>query len=275
MYREFVLLSAEAKAAEKKIILTFNYDIDEDSIQNDSITVSTNTGDIIPIKLTVRGEKIDIDLIEWPLVNTEYNVVVEKEIKNIANDELNASVRKKIVFKSIITETVKIISPYQFEKIDTLKIDFSETGKINSYFIEIAKENRFYNIVYSGEIYNTNTISPIIDLENGQYYTRIRVQKDDKFGQWSPIITFIYKNVCDCNNEKDNFPSADSKLPSAWEDLFVENPNNAINDLKKMEELEILTEPENGTTNESFVFEFNKTLDKSEKIDILVIRRDF
>ena len=280
MYKQFNLSSITPLALEKRIDLKFNFDIDESSIQGDSIILTTlNGGDHIPFKYVVKNDLISLKLDEWPEPETVYHIIVEQEIKNITGQKLNSAIRRKLRFKSEITSKCSIKSPYQYEKLDELKFEWLESEEYGSYYIEVAKENRFYNLVYSGDVY-TKSISPILaDLKPGQYYVRVRVQKDNEYGPWSPIVTFIYKEVCACDYPEEDGPSADAEMPGAWDDIFDNTPDspNQDNDdsfIEIEDDLEVLTQPQNGETPLEFVFEFDKELDVYSG-KVVVIRRDF
>ena len=288
MYKQFNLSSILLRAIDKRIDLKFNFDIDESSVRGDSLVITTLDGDHIPFKFRVKGEIIGLYLDEWPAPNTIYQIVIEKEIKNISGQTLNSAIRRKLIFKSEITSKVTIKSPYNFQKFeDELLFEWEDSDQFNSYYVEIAKENRFYNLVYSGDVY-TNSISPVIpELKPGQYYFRCRVQKDGEYGPWSQIITFIYKYVCDDDYPKDDGPSADAEMPSAWDDLYnTNNPDvggggensssipDDDNSIEVEDELEVITAPVNGETPLEFIFEFDRELDTLSG-SVILVRRDF
>jgi len=284
MYKKFNLSSITLDALNKKIDLKFNFDIKEASVQGDSINLVTlNTGDHITFKQFIKNNMIHLKLNEWPEPETVYQIIVEKEIENISGIKLDSAIRRKIIFSSEITSKVNIKSPYNFQKLDELFFEWDDDSDINSYYVEIAKENKFYNLIYSGEIY-TNSISPVLqDLKNGQYYFRIRLQKNNQYGPWSNVVTFIYKDVCTCDDPEDPGPSADAEMPSAWDDLYSGNDsgNNSSgpetnNDISYdvEDELEVITSPTNGTTPTAFVFEFDKKLEPYIG-EVIVIKREF
>ena len=287
MYKKFNLSSVKPDAIHKQIILKFNYDIDEDSIQGNFFNIVSVSGDHISFKYSIHDNIVVLKLEEWPEPNTEYQILIEKNIKNIAGQELSNGIRYKLKFESEITSVVTIKKPYNFEKLQDLNFIFSDTEKVNNYYIEIATENTFYNYIYSGEI-STNEVSPVIpDIKPGQYYIRARVQKNNEFGKWSKPVTFIYKNVCECEENKEDGPSADTATESAWQDLFgdgsVYEPtkhavieHDVIEEIKPdiIDELEIITYPEQGVTPDAFTFELNKELD-SDLGEVILIKREF
>ena len=186
--------------------------------------------------------------------------------------------RKKITFPEEITSIVTIKSPYNFEKIDTLSFEITDSESIGSYYAEIASDNRFYNLVFDGEIF-TGVFKPVIpDMKPGQYYARFRCQKDAAYGKWSRVISFIYKNICDDDMPKPEGPCADSEMPGAWDNLFdseiTESGHNPSQEVEVEDELVVLTAPESGATPVNFVFEFDREIAPGSG-EVIVIKREF
>lgn len=278
MYKHFNLSSIDLNALEKRIDLKFNFDIEPSSVQGDSINLTTlNGGDHIPFKTVVNNRVISLLLDEWPLPNTQYHIIIEQEIENIAGLKLNSAIRRKITFPSEILAVPYVKSPYNFQKLDELEFIWDDTEDSNSYYVEIAKENKFYNLVYNASVFSKEIKPVLSDLKPGQYYFRVRVQKDNSYGVWSAPITFIYKEVCVCDTPEEDGPSADAQMPSAWDDLYnnqTEISSNDDNAIEIEDDLEILTSPQNGETPTEFIFEFDRELD-SLSGSVIIIRRDF
>lgn len=289
MFKEFNLLSIQSVAAEKFIDLTFNFDIRSDSVKGDSIIVTRVRDDNhIPFRFTVKNDLIRLEFDDWFSPNEEYFIIINKEIQNIVGHQLLHTVRRRLIFKSEITNKVKIVSPYMHEKIQSLSFALEDSEEIpfGNYYVELAIENKFYNTVYHSEIAETEftfVIHP--DLPPGQYYARARAQKGDEYGPWSNIATFIYKE-----EPEPEFPidpvGGDKESPGAFEDFYnakVELLGQEILDEQAAEEieveqdLEILTYPQNGVTpeNNQFVFEFDRSLDPTSIDSVIVIRKDF
>ena len=160
---------------------------------------------------------------------------------------------------------------------------------MGTYYVEIAKENRFYNLVYNSDVF-VDKFDPVIPkLAPGQYYVRFRCQEGDNYGPWSKTITFIYKYICDDDVPEEDGPSANAEMPSAWSDLFdsesvvsengdvISPPAEDIDSAPIVEiedTLEIITQPESGETPEAFVFEFDKDLDVCFG-EVVIIKRGF
>ena len=121
----------------------------------------------------------------------------------------------------------------------------------------------------------------------GQYYVRARCQKNEGYGPWSKVITFIYKYICDDEVPKEGGPSADASMPSAWDDLFysenakLDENGNIVPSVQpkpptvEVEDvLEVMTKPESGETPKQFIFEFDKDLDICFG-EVVIIKREF
>lgn len=284
MFKQFNLSSIQVDAINKEIVLKFNFDIAPNSVKGDSINLVTyDTGDHIPFKTKIDNEFIYLYLDEWPIPNTKYQIIVEKEITNIAGMQLNSSLRRQIVFKSVIADVPQIISPYNFERLDKIKISFQGNPK-ESYYIEIATENKFYNLIYQGKVYEKEISLELPDIEEKQYYVRARIEENGDIGQWCEPVTFIYKKVCDCDIPEEDGPSAQAVMPSPnhkWEEEFGHDAESSRQDILPDDNIEIedildvLTYPESGMTTNSFVFEFDRELDPDSPLEITIIRRDF
>ena len=289
MFKEFNLLSIKSVAADKFIDLTFNFDIRANSVKGDSVIVTRVRDDHhIPFRQTVKNDLIRLEFDDWFSPNEEYFVIINKEIENIIGHKLLHTVRRRLVFKSEITNKIKIVSPYMHEKIQSLSFVLEDSGEapFGTYYVEIAPENKFYNPVYHSEVTGTEftfVIEP--DLKPGQYYVRARAQKNNEFGPWSNIATFIYKD-----EPEPDFPidpvGGDKEVPGAFEDFYNAKAEilggeildeQAAEEIEVEQDLEILTYPENGVTPEEnqFIFEFDKPLDPTTDISLVIIRKDF
>ena len=285
MYKKFNLSSVKKNTAKNQIELKFNFEIDEKSIASDTISLVASNGSRIDFDTKVVDDLIILTLKTWPDPNDTLHLLIKKEVKSIDGRLINSALRYKITFEPEITSSVVIKEPYNFQKLEKLKFVFSDTDNINQYYVQIAKENRFYNFIYEDTVYTNDLNIVLSDLKPGQYYIRARVQKDSQFGKWCQPITFIYKEVCNEDEPKEDGPSADTSMPSAWNDLYGDGstydtvkPNNVTvpdNNLPNVEdELEIITKPEHGSTPKTFVFELDKELDVNFG-EVIIIKREF
>lgn len=282
MYKAFNLSLVKQDAANKRLQLKFNFDIDKDSIGPDTFNIVTGSGARVDFTWEVVDDLVFLTLKEWPEPNSVYQLIVRNDIESISGQTLKSAIRYNLVFESHITSIVTIKSPYNFQKIDDLVFELEESETIGKYKIEIAEENRFYNLIYDTIVSDKKIELTMPDLKPGQYYIRARVTDNNEYGKWSNIVTFIYKDICDCDKPKEDGPSADAEMPSAWSDLFgngSEYVNGGINIPESVkpeieDELEIITMPEQGVTPASFIFETDKELDPNFG-EVIIIKRDF
>lgn len=289
MFKEFNLLSVHMVAAEKRIDLLFNFDIEPKSVQGDSVILSrTRDDDHIPFKLVIKNSLISLQLDDWPDTNEPYTLLINAEITNIVGRHLQSTVRRKLTFHSEITNQAIIVSPHNFETVQELSFKIEERGDqepILRYYVEIAKENRFYNTVYNAHIDKPEfTLNIVPELEAGQYYVRVRAEYDEEYGPWSPLITFCYKE-----EPNPEFPiepvGGNAEMPGAWDDLYDSKTELLDPQLQKeaepvidvISDLELLAYPENGVTptKNQLIFEFDKDINLEMISSVVLIRKDF
>jgi hypothetical protein len=255
MYQRFDLLGINASLKDKKVYIECTLNADETTVTSDTITLALRESNrILNYDLAVNGSVIELDLKDWPVPNIEYILVVQTGIKSITGEPLSAALKRMITFPSEITSTIVITSPSDHEEIHALNLAWSEKlaeeniKPVNSYYIEVAQENAFYNIIKATHVYEKRQIN-LVDISEGQYYLRIRAQNDDEYGRWSETITFLYK--------------AASNAPA---------PNKPEEDPIYGEELVVVTAPGNGETPNSFLIEFDEILD-TDGLEVFVTRR--
>lgn len=275
MYNKFCVTALDFSALNKTVSIVFNKDIDEDTIIGGAVKLSSIDGKALSFKTEVVDEEIVLYLDNWPDTSSEYNLVIDKSVSDIAGNTLTSIFRKKIKFPEEITAVTTIKYPYNFQKLDVLELSLSNTDSISEYYVEIADNNNFYDCIYESEIYTDRLMLDIPAMKAGQYYIRARRQENGNYGPWSKIVTFIYKYVCDDDEPKPDGPSADAQMPSAWDNLFSnEEEKNTAPIVDIEDELEVITHPESGETPTSFLFEFDKELDPYLG-DIVVIKKEF
>ena len=287
MFKEFNLLSVNTVAAEKRLDLLFNFDIKPESVKGDSVILSRAEDDFhIPFKLVVKNDLISLHLDDWPNTNEPYFLIINAAVTNIVGRHLQSTVKRKITFHSEIVSKTYVVSPHNFETIQDLSFKLEEKeGDIGRYYIEIAKENRFYNTVYTAFVDKKEFILHIVpDLMPGQYYARVRTELDEEYGPWSPVVTFCYKE--EPNPEYPIEPvGGNAEMPSAWDDLYDSKSeildSSVIDDIEESidikTDLELLAFPENGVTPEKnqLIFEFDHPIDESMIDSVILIRKDF
>ena len=286
MFKEFNLLSVHTIAAEKRVDLLFNFDIAPDSVQGDSIILSRAKDDFhIPFRLIVKNDLIALHLDDWPDTNESYFLIINATITNIVGRHLQGTVKRRLKFRSEITGKAVITQPHNFETVQELSFVVEEKdGDTGRYYIEIAKENRFYNTVYTSSVSKKEfTLHIVPELPPGQYYVRARAEVEEEYGPWSPIVTFCYKEEPDPEYPIEPV-GGNAEMPSAWDDLY--DSKSEILDSSVTQEtepipvesdLELLTYPENGITPEKnqLIFEFDHELDEDMIDGVILIRKDF
>lgn len=231
----------------KRIILRCNRDIDSDTVTSQNIIVLNKTANRYEIvEIDVDGPHILITLKDWPQPKDEYMLIIQGKIQSIIGEELQSGLIRNFIFDSEVISDIKIIRPSNFERINSLKIEWKETGdKLeNNYYLEISKENAFYNLEFKTEISGKNEIELFDTLEKGQYYIRIRAQNEEYYGRWSNIVTFLWDNSVksDTNTEdnkdsnEDNKSEEDTKNPNDSEpDEDLSDDENQSPDLEETE----------------------------------------
>ncbi|MCY7866102.1 fibronectin type III domain-containing protein [Bacillus atrophaeus] len=262
MYQEFNVLSISTSLLEKKVSIEFSLDVNEDTVGLDTLVLAERASSkIVDTKVSVDRNVVELELVDWPIPNTEYLLKVQKGVSSIVDDELPDSLQRNLVFKSEITSVVEVLSPADHEEINELLITWKETqdrsseNLVSSYYLEIALENAFYNVVKKTEVHGKEDIK-LSGLQDGQYFLRVRAQKDGQYGPWSDTVTFIV--------------SGENKKPgSVYED--EEEFEGPIYE----EELTIVASPVNGESPGSFLIEFDEELDADMIQEIVVVRRKF
>lgn len=252
MYQKFTVRDIQVNESENTILITFTYDIDEDSVDDRSISVRETKDEQKPLvfdKILVQGHSVVLHY-EDIKVNTEYQISVDKKILSIMGDELAYKFEKTLLITSDVDSSVEILSPANFEQVDSLTVKLKEQPgstnkeKVNRYKIQIAFDHGFLNILHETVITDQETIT-LSDLKKShQYFLRARAEKDDKsYGNWSNVVTFSLKG----NEEKES----------------ETDPVDEDDDPVFEDDLEIIGYPENGITPKSFLIEFDKDLDTS------------
>ena len=256
MIRTFNLQTIDTNLIEKKLSIRFSLDVNPETITPNNLILSEfKSGKIVDYNIKIDRETVDLIFKDWPVPNEEYILKIQTGIESIIGDELKQAHQRHIVFNSEITSLIEILSPNEYEEISSLNVNWEEKLlnkkhlAINRYYLEIAKENTFYNIVKRSHINNKQSIL-FSDIPEGQYYIRIRAEKDNNYGRWSEIITFIY--------------SGEQERPP----LNYEDDSPIIE-----EELNIVSTPPNGEVINSFIIEFDEEIDPDYIESISLTRR--
>lgn len=252
MYQGFNILKISTSLLEKKVSIELSLDVDEDTVSlNTLILAEKETSRLVDYRISVNRRVIELELADWPVPNTEYLLKVQKGITSIIGDDLPDSLQRSLIFKSEITSAIEVLSPADHEEIEDLSIVWEEKqvqpseDLANSYYLEVSTDTAFYNIVKKTEIIGKQEVT-LSDIPSGQYFLRIRAQKDSDYGRWSNTSTFIFRT----------------------KDKHVD-PEDPVYE----EELSVIGVPVNGESLNSFLIEFDDDIDVDSIEEITVIRR--
>lgn len=261
MFQEFNIVRISTSLTEKKVFIEFSLDVKEETVTLDTLVLAERaTSRIVDAKINVRRNVVELELVDWPVPNAEYLLKVQRGITSIVDDELPDSLQRSLIFKSEITSVVEVLSPAEHEEIEELNISWKEKqinpseNLVNSYYLEISTDNAFYDVIRKSEVHQKEEVT-LSGLSSGQYYLRIRAQKDGQYGRWSDIITFIVKSK--------------SKDSEVTDPIFGDEDDEPIFE----DELIVIGAPMNGESPESFLIEFDEDIDVDSIQDIVVIRR--
>lgn len=203
----FQLLSVKGDIKNQRVLLKFSSDVDEETATDDNIYLMSRTAKaVVPVSIVVERCFIYMNLLKWAAPNEEYSLVVGTGLQNLVGESFESTPPVVFTFKSAITSDVKILYPVNHMGLSDVALKWKEinkdsSGYVGSFYIEIATENAFYNVVYkttvdnSAEKTNDNVYSIILSelTEDKQYYVRIRAEKDGEYGSWSEVVTFSKK----------------------------------------------------------------------------------
>lgn len=256
MYQTFTVLSTIVSDNKKSITITFTHEIDSKTISGQSLYMyNKSTGDVVPLKYKTYGNTVTVEVINDFKVNTDYEIVVNKDISNIAGTFINMVYRETIHFKSSVNNKIKILSPSEHEELDDLKIVWQELNIPDAisgcnYQIQIATDSAYHNIISDSIAINKQSIKlDILDKFN-QYFVRIRAVKDEEKGDWSDSITFVLS--------EQYFNRKNQQQNDNDEEIF-ERP------------FEILSYPDQGVTPERFIVELDDDINPDSIEDQIIL----
>ena len=205
MVMDFSIVSVKTSLLDNAIIITFSKDVDPDSVSQDNIYVMNHDSRAaVPFDIEVDEDFVKITSKLGFEPNTDYTILIQAGICDLVGTELRDPLVRQVHFGGDITNTVRIVSPIDFEVVHEVNLEWQEYDKKgnlitqkdvkDAFEIQIAHENAFYNVVCStttlaGDM-NVSLKEPI---EEGQYYFRVRARQGQQFGRWSNVGTFIYK----------------------------------------------------------------------------------
>lgn len=259
MYEPFAITVIRNDLRNKTITIETTSDIDPDSVNDKNVVImERKSKKIMEYRFEVKRKSLILTLLDWPIPKMEY-VIKVSDLLNAIGDQLQQGVRKTIVFESSLCSIMHIVYPSFGEVISDLKIILNEEvpeggngvtfEPINSYYIEIASDCNFHNIV-KDILIKDRLMVLLPDIADGQYYVRARVQQEEEYGLWSDTVSFLLQD------------KASVSQPDGEDPVYIED-------------IEILSGIEHGILGDSFLFEMNCELDQDSVDNIIVIRRDY
>lgn len=254
MYQKFNATTIDIDRIRKSVHIDFSYDVDEDTINSKTVYVYKNkNGDIVSTQCIVEGTSVNLSFTNDMEPNTEYVIVVTKEVASITGENVYTAVKKTFTVDSSVTSRVAINSPSNYEELaDKVALSWNEiAGDDNktceTFLVQIASDNLFFNVLLESEVNNKTSVTFGTVKDAEQYFVRVRAQKSQEdFGAWSDIITFtLIKTATNKNDDEAIFQKA----------------------------MEVLTIPEQGQTPESFIIEFDAEIDVSSVEDSIILIR--
>ena len=270
--RTFCILTTNTNLAEKTITIEFNLEIEEESISFETISLINKRSNSIEIfTLEVDGKNLILHLREWIEPGSLYTIIIHKGIQSIVGEILEKPMMRTLEFKQEVVSEIELLSPADFEKISNVNLEWIENGEIleNRYYIEIAKENAFYNIIEKTIVTSSKFIS-LKDIDEGQYFVRIRAERSDGvYGKWSSVHTFIV-----IKDEKLETDVSDTDSSEEETKPIIDTDDSAPIIIEEIKPLEIEDIPVSGESPSSFLFTFSEDIDISDAV-ITVYRKDF
>ena len=264
MYREFSFTSITTSAIDKSIIVFMTAEVEPQSVSTDSIRLlDCSTNHFVLITYEFVKDKIIITLPTYPIPNSRYKLCIQG-IEDIVGNKLERGIEYELQFASCVKSNATVVSPVHGEKISTISVELAESLNpgvaateplVGSYYIEIATDNLFYNIIFTSNLIGENKII-LKDLHNGQYYLRARVQNDGDYSLWSDVITFVFEQ-----RESTQLPGDDNASNGTDDDIVFHKP------------LSIIGVPKDGDDASSFYIELDAPIDPDTLDNITVYRR--
>lgn len=262
MYQKFDVVEISAHLSERLILVNMTLDVDTDTV--DTRTVSLATADdrqLLSYDLVVDKNNIRIELRDWPTPGRELQLFISDEIRSVSEVALEQPLRRTITFPQTVTNTVQITAPSDHERVDELCVTWLETAGVNSeptssFYLEIATEAAFYNVVKATEVFGRTSVT-LTDVPEGyQYFVRVRCQSSSIYGIWSQAVSFLYK--------KDSDAQSDYETPQQDDSPVVEISQSVADPERD----------EYQSTPTAFVYTFSKNIDPASIVGLRVRRRD-
>ena len=276
-YINFSVVAIETDLKEQSIYITFNREVDIDSINLATVTVALrdlNVSTLAHTNLIVSDDlkMVTIKFLDSPQVNTDYVVILQNTITDITGNELEKSLFRNVSFKSTVTSDIELVSPANFEVLTEKKFIWQEVGDtpVNNFRVQISTDTAFSNVLIDSLVSNQSEITFGKELKVGQYFFRVRAELGDNFGTWSDTRTFLVQSNGEFDDE-DLFvgEETDEVVTEAGEPTFENLVEEERTDL-----LKLLDAPDSGVTPDKFSFLFDDDIDISN-IKVSITRGDF
>lgn len=273
-YIKFCVIAVETSLKSQSVYITFNKEIDEDSLTLQNIILAFNGQGTAPLAnfdiiLGKDLKTLQLKFIDAPVVNQPYVLILQDKIKDLEGNNLDKSLLRTILFKSSVTSDIILNSPANFEIITEQRFSWSEKGDslVHSYRLQVSSDTGFHNLLIDSAIKDQTEVIFGASLEPGQYYYRVRAEQEEMFGVWSETRTFLVQQG---NEYEEQEISNESSTTSQGDDIIIED---LVHDIKD-ERITIEEIPKNGITPSSFSFLFSEPINP-DSIKISIIRSDF
>lgn len=273
-YIKFCVVAVETDLKESSIYIHFNKQVDTDTVNASNITVALRDNTVSTLSyfdLVVSDDlkTITIKFKDTPVVNSDYVIVIQNTLVDLEGNQLDKSLFRSVVFKSTVTSDISLVSPANFEILNTKKFVWTEEGDspVNSYRIQISDDTGFHNLLIDSIVVGQNDVTFGKELRNGQYYYRIRAELGDDYGTWSEIRTFLIQSDSEYEEEpiaEDSTVETEIGEPT-FENLVTE---------ERVDLIRLIEGPKSGVTPSSFSFLFDEDIDISN-IKVSIVRSDF
>jgi len=273
-YIKFCVVAVETDLKESSIYIHFNKQVDTDTVNASNITVALRDNTVSTLSyfdLVVSDDlkTITIKFKDTPAVNSDYVIVIQNTLVDLEGNQLDKSLFRSVVFKSTVTSDISLVSPANFEILNTKKFVWTEEGDspVNSYRIQISDDTGFHNLLIDSIVVGQNDVTFGKELRNGQYYYRIRAELGDDYGTWSEIRTFLIQSDSEYEEEpiaEDSTVETEIGEPT-FENLVTE---------ERVDLIRLIEGPKSGVTPSSFSFLFDEDIDISN-IKVSIVRSDF
>jgi len=272
-YIKFCVVAVETNLKDQSVYVTFNKEVDSDSLNYDNIILAVNGSTTAPLASysIILGDDLKtlkLQFIDAPIVNRPYILVLQDKISDLEGKHLDKSLFRNVSFKSNVTSDIVLNNPSNFEIISEQSFSWQEVGDnlVNSYRLQISSDTGFFNIEVNNVIKDKTVVTLGVPLKPGQYYYRVRAEQDNDYGVWSETRTFLVQESGEYEEDSVNEgTTAVTEDEVAVEDLV----GDIRNDIIVVEE-----KPVSGVTPDSFTFLFSEDINPSD-IKISVIRSDF